>query len=175
MHSSTLLFNQGNIQRNQYGNIDLFVDTMLPPGAVHLKCSSFRSSFCNPLFKLLICSSPLLCRQRHCQGREEVGNQLRRRMREFYYYYHYYYCCDCLLHWTKLDRSTSPCLPLSQQTGFEFKQKKAIPQLEGVVVAVENAEVLLEVRDLPTPRPRVRLALTLLVLPFQGLPGDGRH
>lgn len=53
----------------------------------------------------------------------------------------------CLLRGTESDCSSSPYFPLSQQTGFEFKQKKAIPQLEGVVVAVENAEVLLEVRD----------------------------
>lgn len=32
------------------------------------------------------------------------------------------------------------------QTGFEFKKRRAFPVLEGVVVAAENEQVLLDVR-----------------------------
>ena len=32
------------------------------------------------------------------------------------------------------------------QTGFEFKKRRAVPVIQGVVVAVENEQALLEVR-----------------------------
>ena len=34
----------GIIPKNAFGNIDLFVDTMLPEGAIHLPCTSILRS-----------------------------------------------------------------------------------------------------------------------------------
>jgi len=37
---------QGNVPKNDFGNIDLYVPSMLPKGAAHIPCRSFLSSSC---------------------------------------------------------------------------------------------------------------------------------
>ena len=51
----------GVIPKNGYGNIDLFVDSMLPPGAVHIPCTFL------PTFFSIINDSP-----RYCKSRQET-------------------------------------------------------------------------------------------------------
>jgi xeroderma pigmentosum group C-complementing protein len=52
----------GVIPKNGYGNIDLFVDSMLPPGAVHIPCTPRTTC---PRIQSN-------CRPRHRQNREET-------------------------------------------------------------------------------------------------------
>ncbi|KAJ3902779.1 hypothetical protein F5879DRAFT_202447 [Lentinula edodes] len=75
----------GIIPKNQFGNIDLYVNTMLPRGAVHMP------------FK----------------GVAKIARKL------------------------QIDFAEAV-------TGFEFRKRKATPVLEGIVVAIENEEVVLE-------------------------------
>ncbi|KAJ3862027.1 hypothetical protein EV359DRAFT_46026 [Lentinula novae-zelandiae] len=75
----------GTIPKNQFGNIDLYVNSMLPRGAVHMP------------FK----------------GVAKIARKL------------------------QIDFAEAV-------TGFEFRKRKATPVLEGIVVAIENEEVVLE-------------------------------
>jgi xeroderma pigmentosum group C-complementing protein len=61
---------QGKIPQNSFGNIDLYVPTMLPAGAVHLPCLFTRCCW-------------LTSRQGYCKGGEEDGGELRRGSCEF--------------------------------------------------------------------------------------------
>jgi xeroderma pigmentosum group C-complementing protein len=40
---------QGKVPKNDFGNIDLYVDTMLPSGAVHIPCKPFVQPLLLPL------------------------------------------------------------------------------------------------------------------------------
>ncbi|KAJ3735857.1 hypothetical protein DFJ43DRAFT_1207547 [Lentinula guzmanii] len=75
----------GIVPKNQFGNIDLYVETMLPKGAVHMPFKGVAK----------------IARKLHIDFAEAV-------------------------------------------TGFEFRKRRAMPVLEGIVVAAENEEVVLE-------------------------------
>ncbi|KAJ3984402.1 hypothetical protein F5890DRAFT_1517301 [Lentinula detonsa] len=75
----------GIVPKNQFGNIDLYVETMLPKGAVHMPFKGVAK----------------IARKLHIDFAEAV-------------------------------------------TGFEFRKRRATPVLEGIVVAAENEEVVLE-------------------------------
>lgn len=75
----------GHVPKNAYGNLDLFVPTMLPPGGSHLPHKGIAK----------------IARRLGVDFAEAV-------------------------------------------TGFEFKKRRAIPVIEGIVVAQENAEMVLD-------------------------------
>ncbi|KAJ3787651.1 hypothetical protein GGU10DRAFT_426726 [Lentinula aff. detonsa] len=75
----------GIVPKNQFGNIDLYVETMLPKGAVHMPFKGVAK----------------IARKLHIDFAEAV-------------------------------------------IGFEFRKRRAMPVLEGIVVAAENEEVVLE-------------------------------
>ncbi|KAG8855729.1 hypothetical protein FRB96_006773 [Tulasnella sp. 330] len=81
----------GKVPKNDFGNIDLYVPSMLPNGAVHLPCIDVGS----------------------VKGIAKVARKL------------------------GVDFAEAV-------VGFEFKQRRAIPILDGIVVASENEDALLQ-------------------------------
>jgi hypothetical protein len=55
------------------------------------------------------------------------------------------------------------------QTGFEFHKRRAVPSVEGIVVAQENADMLLDVRPFSCSRLRLKWSPGLLGI---GAPSD---
>lgn len=136
--------------------MDLFVPTMLPPGAVHLKRSSSRPR--TALHLPAARAEPLpLCLSLAENGIGKTAKKLG-----------ISYADACVRPPVSLrpdsrarpaDRPTRTSASCAPQVNFQFKQKqaKAIPLLEGIVVAAENVDVVLEVRRCPSARRRVTL------------------
>lgn len=116
---------QGKIPKNGFGNIDLYVPSMLPAGAIHLPRAPLFSFFFNAV---LTSCTPF--RQRSGEGCEGPRYRLRRGSCTFFYHLMY----------------IPHAYQVLSQTGFEFRQRRANPILSGVVVAEENADLLVEVR-----------------------------
>lgn len=79
-----------------------------------------------------------LLRQRDCQGRSQARHRLRRGCGRSRRCFPAFFTCRNALG--------------APQVGFEFKQRRALPILDGVVVAIESGEALLEVSRLATMR-----------------------
>lgn len=50
-HEISAYHPQGKVPKNEFGNIDLYVPSMLPIGAAHIPCKKFQRSMLNPLLK----------------------------------------------------------------------------------------------------------------------------
>lgn len=101
---------QGKVPKNSFGNIDLFVPSMLPEGAVHLpsKLAAKCAKMLQVDYAEAIVRFPLP---------------------------------SILSAFRFIDES------ISEQIGFEFRQRRATPTMSGIVVAVEIAETLRQVRS----------------------------
>jgi xeroderma pigmentosum group C-complementing protein len=129
---------QGKIPRNAYGNIDMFTPTMLPPGAVHLPCTSFSEQVLSPHTDPLSFWDSSVRRQGDCKSRQKARAQLRRGRRQ----------CD-IASFSHPNSRPDPIL-VASQTGFEYKKQRAIPVVTGVVVAEENKDALMEAYEIAT-------------------------
>ena len=115
---------QGKIPKNNFGNIDLYVPSMLPEGAVHIPCESpsFQPPKTHVRARLLLQSKAL---QNSLVNLDLISRK------QLY-----------VTHSSNPEKAKTYLL----KTGFEFKKRRAFPILEGVVVAQENEAMLLEVR-----------------------------
>jgi len=124
---------QGFIPKNDFGNIDLYVPSMLPEGAVHIPCMIIIISESHNLMCMLTCID---------KGAAKVARQLG-----------FDYAEAVVSEYAVLD---DPQFIFSDQTSFEFKKQRAFPVITGIVAAAEHEDTIVEVSNLPNSSGAVR-------------------
>ena len=116
--------------KNDFGNIDLYVPSMLPAGAAYIP-----RTYTLPRTARHRCSCvalPPADRQGRRENRATTGFRFRGGSRTS-------------IAAPAVARARPWGLTCVAQTGFEFKKRRAFPVITGVVVAAENEQALLEV------------------------------